>query len=309
MIVHIPQPPDRHLLELTADTPEPVQSETPDEAWAGRLTTTFERVKQAGISGIPAKKVERLARESQVFFEIYFSNFIEGTEFPVKDAERIIFDDDLSRVPENRLQDALELVRAWQYASSLIGRAWNADTFDEFLAKVKQTHEELFRDQRLLRPGRLKVLPNVAGMTQFADPEHTVATLKFGFDLAQQLPAGLPRAIVLHHTLIGAHLFVDGNGRTTRMVMNAHLSAMGECRIIVPIGHRVRYVDSLEDSFLGRKPLASSPFLATMQKWTASVQWGELDETERQLKVLGAMQDPNAGQVPFDEILFGDEDY
>lgn len=306
--MRISQLPKQTLLELTAEAPEPQQSEVPDETWARRLTAIFERLQRSDISGIPAERLEWKERGLQAFFEVYFSNYIEGTEFTVAEAESIVFSEDLGCVPENRISDVLELIRAWQYATGPIGRSWSINDFDEFLAKVKQSHEELFRDQKLLRPGRFKVLPNVAGTSQFVAPDKVVATLKLGFELAQRLPAGVQRAVMLHHALIGVHLFVDGNGRTTRMVMNAHLTDSGECRIMVPIGHYVRYLDALEDTYVLRKPLASSQFLATMQKWTASVRWADLSETERQLEALGAMRDANKGQVPFDQIMFGDEE-
>jgi Fic family protein len=66
------------------------------------------------------------------------------------------------------------------------------------------------------------------------------------------------------------HPFVDGNGRTARLAMNAVLSAAGLCRIVVPTVYR-------EDYLLPLKALSNNrdarPFVAAMaraQDWSAA---------------------------------------
>ena len=50
----------------------------------------------------PAKKSDNI--ENLAFFEAYFSNFIEGTEFPVEEAHEIIFE---GAIPQDRPEDAM----------------------------------------------------------------------------------------------------------------------------------------------------------------------------------------------------------
>ena len=75
------------------------------------------------------------------------------------------------------------------------------------------------------------------------------------------------------------HPFTDGNGRLARLVMNAELSAVGSCRIIVPTLFREEYLDSLRA--LSRQGDAA-PFMAAMQKihrWSAAFLFDDLDDT------------------------------
>ncbi len=62
------------------------------------------------------------------FFEAYFSNFIEGTEFTVEEAERIVFD----HVDLGRPEDAHDIVGTYELTTSPAMRTV-AGTPDEFL--------------------------------------------------------------------------------------------------------------------------------------------------------------------------------
>ena len=61
----------------------------------------------------------------------------------------------------------------------------------------------------------------------------------------------LLRAIVLHTWLTHIHPFVDGNGRTSRAVMNLELIRGGFPSVIIRRKDRLRYYDALAESDLG----------------------------------------------------------
>lgn len=69
-------------------------------------------------------------------------------------------------------------------------------------------------------------------------------TLIEGSELARSVPEGLPRAIYLAFLVSEVHPFADGNGRISRLVMNAELSRTGEARIIIPTLFHEEYVIS-----------------------------------------------------------------
>jgi Fic family protein len=86
------------------------------------------------------------------------------------------------------------------------------------------------------------------------------------------------------------HPFTDGNGRLARLVMNAELSAVGSCRIIVPTLFREEYLDSLRA--LSRQG-DTAPFLAAMQKihrWTAAFRFQDLDDTIAEMAKCNAFE-------------------
>ncbi len=79
----------------------------------------------------PAKQSDGLALP---FFEAYFSNFIEGTEFAVDEAARIVFE---GQIPRARPEDAHDILGTWKIVSS---HSRIAAAFEEFLEILKRRH-------------------------------------------------------------------------------------------------------------------------------------------------------------------------
>lgn len=74
------------------------------------------------------------------------------------------------------------------------------------------------------------------------------------------------------------HPFDDGNGQLARLVMNAELSAVNGCRIIVPTLSREQYLDCLRVLTREGDPV---PYLKAMQHihdWTSRFDYQDLDE-------------------------------
>jgi hypothetical protein len=113
-----------------------------------------------------------------------------------------------------------------------------------------------------------------------------------GFDLCRSLDAPFARAVFMMFLVAEVHPFADGNGRVARVMMNAELVSGGEERIVLPTVYRNNYLAAL-------KALSQSgstePLLRVMdfaQKWTASVPWGNLEETHGVLERCNAFADP-----------------
>jgi Fic family protein len=54
----------------------------------------------------------------------------------------------------------------------------------------------------------------------------------------------------LHVDFVGIHPFVDGNGRTSRLLMNFELMRQGFLPVIIPVENRLRYYDALDTGVL-----------------------------------------------------------
>ena len=117
------------------------------------------------------------------------------------------------------------------------------------------------------------------------------------------VPAGTARALLAMFIVAEVHPFADGNGRTVRLVMNAELSALNACRIIVPTLFREEYLDCLRALSRNGDP---EPFLSAMQRilrWTASFDYEDLSQ------VIALMQSCHAfekSRVQF-KLLFPNE--
>lgn len=70
------------------------------------------------------------ANATLAFFEAYFSNFIEGTEFSVKEAEDIVFN---GIIPDERPEDAHDVLGAFRIVSDSAEMRRTPKTFVEFI--------------------------------------------------------------------------------------------------------------------------------------------------------------------------------
>jgi hypothetical protein len=158
------------------------------------------------------------------------------------------------------------------------------------LNQLRARHADQMQERPEVGPGDFQVLANRAGNTEFVAPQLVRGTLVQGTQLLPSVPAGPARALLAMFIVSEVHPFTDGNGRLARLVMNAELSAVGSCRIIVPTLFREEYLDSLRA--LSRQGDAA-PFLAAMQKihrWTAAFRFQDLDDTIAEMAKCNAFE-------------------
>jgi Fic family protein len=163
--------------------------------------------------------------------------------------------------------------------------------YDKLLQLLKHRHIAIMEQRPEKSPGKFKQLGNRAGFTTFVAPELVEGTLKVGFELYQGLETPFERAVFMMFLISEVHPFVDGNGRTARIMMNAELVAAKEERIIIPTVYRSNYLSSLKALSQTGHPEAFIRTLDFAQKWTAAVDWGNLEATKRQLEQCNAFLD------------------
>ena len=56
----------------------------------------------------------------------------------------------------------------------------------------------------------------------------------------------LVRAALLHGELVKIHPFIDGNGRTSRLIMNMELMRCGYVLVIIKKDNRLKYYEALD---------------------------------------------------------------
>ena len=215
-------------------------------------------------------------RATLAFFEAYFSNFIEGTEFTVAEAAAIAFD---NIIPQNRPEDAHDIAATWRVVSDLVEMARTPGTPAELIGLLKSRHATVMRARPDKHPGVFKATANQAGSTVFVDPDLVEGTLIHGFDLYRGMEPGFTRAAYLMFLVAEVHPFADGNGRIARIMMNAELVADGDERIIIPTVLRDNYISSLKALSHRADP---KPFLRVLkfaQRWVAAVPWTNLSES------------------------------
>ena len=223
------------------------------------------------------------------FFEAYFSNFIEGTQFSVDDARTIAIDG----IPFfGKLEDSHDIAATYRLAADSADRVLVPTTGAELVEILQHRHRVLMAARPDKHPGELKERRNYAGGYEFVAPELVAGTLERGFATLRQLHDPLARAVSMMALVTECHPFDDGNGRVARLTANAELSAAGEVRIVIPTVYRSNYLAGL--GALSNGTGKGDPLVAVLefaQRWTGAVDWSDYTATNAILMSCNAFDD------------------
>jgi hypothetical protein len=228
------------------------------------------------------------------FFEAYFSNFIEGTEFAVDEAEDIVF---RGHVPKARPADAHDVLGTWRVVSDDREMSRLPASVEDLISILKSRHAMIMEGRPGKRPGQFKADPNRAGSTLFVAPDLVEGTLAKGFEVYRGLSNPLHRAVFIMFLIGEVHPFADGNGRVARIMMNAELVAAGESRILVPTVFRNNYLAALKALSQNRLTGAIVRTLDFAQRYTATVDFSEVGQARLILDRTHAFMDPNEADM------------
>jgi hypothetical protein len=222
------------------------------------------------------------------FFEAYFSNFIEGTEFAVDEAAAIVFE---NRIPRARPQDAHDIIGTYRIVSDETEMRRAPRGFAEFERLLKHRHAAIMSARSDKNPGQYKAQHNRAGSTEFVAPNLVRGTLDLGFKAFLSLATPFQRAVFMMFLVAEVHPFADGNGRLARIMMNAELVAAGEQRIIIPTIYRANYLTSLKAV---SNRTSAEPLIRTLdfaQRFTRAIGWRSFTQAETELREAKAFMD------------------
>jgi hypothetical protein len=224
------------------------------------------------------------------FIEAYFSNWIEGTEFDLEEAEEIVFQ---RAIPEDRFTDAHDILGTFDLINDATKRRQLPGDVDELVVLLLAHHAAILERRPEARPGQFKTRINRAGATTFVHPDLVEGTLREGFRYLEALPVGMARAIFSMFLISEVHPFTDGNGRIARVVMNAQLSADRQQRIVIPLVYRDNYLQSLRLLSRNGDPAALIRVLDVAQRYSASIPWQDLQAAEQALRDTNAFVTPD----------------
>lgn len=223
------------------------------------------------------------------FFEAYFSNFIEGTEFEVDEAADIVFN---NVIPAERPEDAHDVMGTFRIVSNYSEMSTTPKDFEEFISLLKNRHSFVMALRKDKKPGEFKTKMNVAGSTQFVQPELVPATLEHGFEIYCGLEYPFQKAVFMMFLVSEVHPFSDGNGRLARIMMNAELVATDQQKIIIPTVYRSNYLAALKALTHNHQ---TDPLIRTLdfaQKYVQAINWADYNETRTQMETTNAFMDP-----------------
>lgn len=244
----------------------------------------------------PHLSKEGKAFDNEGFFDAYFSNYIEGTEFEIDEAVDIVFN---NQIPLKRPQDAHDILGTYRLLSDLQEMSKKAETtqFEAFLELLQRRHHTILADRPDASPGEFKVKPNRAGNTSFVAPELVRGTLQKGLERFRALESPFARAAFMMFLISEVHPFTDGNGRLARVMMNAELIAGGQHRIIIPTVYREDYLGALRALTRSGRADVLAPMMDRAQLLVSRIDFSDLEAARRRLEEAEAFKEPGSGKL------------
>lgn len=225
------------------------------------------------------------ATATLAFFEAYFSNFIEGTEFTVEEAAEIVFE---GVIPQERPADAHDVLGTFRIVSDIAHLKVLPADFGGFLDLLRRRHATVMEAREDKAPGAFKERENRAGNTVFVAPDLVEGTLERGFEFLQALDDPFQRAVYMMVLVSEVHPFADGNGRIARIMMNAELIASDQERIIIPTAYRTDYLGALKAFSQNGRTDPLIRMLDVAQSYTHQIDWSTMDSARADLTATNA---------------------
>lgn len=238
------------------------------------------------VAADPATDTRALA-----FIEAYFSNFIEGTEFTLEEAEDIVF---AGAIPASRPTDAHDILGTYRLVSDPVESRRVPASAADLIELLTSQHAALLSERPEARPGVFKDRANQAGGTVFVAPDLVEGTLTEGWRFYSGLPGGFARATFAMFLVSEVHPFTDGNGRLARVLMNSELSAAGLQRIVVTTRLRDGYLSGLRAMTLHGWANTLTYVLGRLQDETRTLDLRSVKAATAMLRARGDFT-PNTG--------------
>lgn len=254
----------------------------------------FVALKQQEFTSQPEKNISNQSFRSFAFFEAYFSNYIEGTEFELEDARRIIETD--TPIP-TRDEDSHDVLGTYKLVSNKTEMSITPTSPEQMLEILLYRHKVLLNARTSMKPGQFKDKNNRAGETYFVDHTLVKGTLKKGFDYYQALTHPFAKAIYIMFLVSEVHPFLDGNGRIARVMMNAELVKGGQTKIIIPTVYRDDYIGALRRHTRQNDPAAYIRMIHRAWVFSATIIGNDMDAMQKQLEASNAFKEHDIARL------------
>lgn len=187
----------------------------------------------------------RSLHQQQVLEWTYHSNAIEGNTLTLKETKVVLEGITIGGKSMREHFEVINHKEAIDYVEAMVQNQnslseWQIKSIHQLVLKnIDSDNAGQYRQQNLVIAGAEHLPPNY-----FKVPEAMA-------DLIQQNQAHtnlhpVELAARLHVDFVGIHPFVDGNGRTSRLLMNFELMRHGYLPIIIPIEQRLSYYEALD---------------------------------------------------------------
>ncbi len=248
----------------------------------------FEALNKEPFPVMDEPNVSTGAFRNFAFFESYFSNYIEGTEFEIEEAYRII---ETGQPMPARNADSHDVLGTFQIVASRREMRRTPSTADELIEILQDRHRIMMAARPGRNPGMFKMQNNHAGDSHFVDCTLVRGTLIKGFDFYKALESPFAKSLFILFMISEVHPFNDGNGRISRIMMNAELVHADQSKIIIPTVFREDYLNGLRRLTRKGDPSVIIKAISRVRQFSANIIGEDFEETRRYLEGTNAFKD------------------
>jgi len=259
-----------------------------DEERVKLFSVLFEALHHEQFAYIDEPNVMNSAFRNFAFFESYFSNYIEGTEFEIEDAWKIV---ETGQPLPARNADSHDVLGTFQLVASRREMRRTPKSTDELIELLQDRHRILMAARPDRNPGMFKMQNNHAGDTHFVDCTLVRGTLNKGFEYYQALEHPFSRALFMLFMVSEVHPFNDGNGRISRIMMNAELVAAEQSKIIIPTVFREDYLNALRRLTRRGDPSVLIRAISRVRQFSENITGDDFETTRIYLEKCNAFKD------------------
>ncbi len=267
-----------------------------DQERTNLFRTLFDALHNELFPVMDEPNVSSAAFRNFAFFESYFSNYIEGTEFEIEDAYRIV---ETGQPMPARNADSHDVLGTFQLVASRREMQRTPGSAEELMDLLQGRHRIMMAARPDRNPGSFKMRNNHAGDTHFVDCTLVRGTLYKGFEYYRALESPFARALFILFMVSEVHPFSDGNGRISRIMMNAELVHADQSKIIIPTVFRDDYLNALRRLTRRGDPSVLIRALSRVRQFSYHITGEDFEETRNYLTHCNAFKESDESVLKF----------
>lgn len=197
----------------------------------------------------PLPKYTVQSLREKLFLEwTYNSNAIEGNTLTINETKVVL---EGITVGGKTMREHLEVINHWDaisYVEDIVKRdepfsQWQIKNLHRLVLKgIDDSYAGVYRDQQVFISGATHTPPPPFKIQEQMDD------LLNWYDSEAQSLHPIVRGAMLHAIFVGIHPFIDGNGRTSRLLLNLELMKSGYPPIIIRVENRLAYYNALDQA-------------------------------------------------------------
>lgn len=237
------------------------------------VDSLFEKLKS--LKSLNESEVKRL-REEFIIDYIYNSNALEGNTLTLRETALIISEG--MTIPQKPLKDHIEVIGHRDAFKYILTLANQEEPLSERI--IKDIHSLILMNDNINR-GAYRSIPVIIEGSQIEPVKPNLILSQMSDLISEYQKVKGNRHIIesiadFHLKFETIHPFIDGNGRTGRLILNLELMKSGLLPVNIKFADKMRYYDSFDSFYETKKPSYLTEMIAEY----------EIEELEKYIEII-----------------------